>query len=93
MCCAPGRAALHAQPPPVTCARSFMRVRTAPSTTRENKNIQAGVAKPSGSAASQVMSYPEMLNFLTPPKNGGGFKGVNVDRTWVLPEHATAMLK
>ena len=42
--------------------------------------------KPSGTSASQMMSFPELLNLLTPPKGGGGFEGVTASRRFTYPE-------
>ena len=49
--------------------------------------------KPSGSSASQVMSYPELLNLLTPAKGGGGFAGVKAKRTFEQPNGLMSTLQ
>ena len=48
--------------------------------------------KPTGTSASQMMSFPELLNLLTPPKGGGGFEGVTASRRFTYPESLVFVL-
>ena len=48
---------------------------------------------PSGTSGSQRMSFPELLNFRTPPKGGGGFEGVRADRRFSYPNGLASTLQ